>query len=275
MNSDQNRLRAFADVVSVDVWHQEFSNDCRQAELKADIVFSEGRIGGEDDSSVQFRLKLKKATLVLIVPETEPVSIVRESVRRGYSNDASEWSTETVQTTEVAKSAKVGVTASLKDISASADLAAAGKTERTRTHREKLSGRSENIKTIFRYNNIDETFTWVIEADSSEYLIGRPWDPLISPLVTLRDERSNSSKGIAPSVRVAVKCLREDIVISDIVINDELSFKDKIMGNSEKIKLRAAEAYIRTKLFEVGLEVGNLENAFSVVTLLDVSAKSE
>ncbi|WP_210166631.1 hypothetical protein, partial [Neorhizobium galegae] len=96
-----------------------------------------------------------------------------------------------------------------------------------------------------------------------------------SPLLRLKDERADPGRGIAPGVRVAVKCLREDLIISDIRLKDELSFKDRIIGNEERIKERAAEAYIRTKLCELGLEVGDLSNIFARIFLLDIAAKTE
>jgi len=48
-NYDANRQRAFADVVSIDAWHDKFSPSKTKVNLYADVVFGTGRLGGEID----------------------------------------------------------------------------------------------------------------------------------------------------------------------------------------------------------------------------------
>ena len=71
-NSD-NRKRALADLVTIDVWHDDFGK--RRVNLHADVVFGTARVGGESESQVRFRLSVKRAEVVVIVPDFEPVSI--------------------------------------------------------------------------------------------------------------------------------------------------------------------------------------------------------
>ncbi len=275
MNQDRNRLRAFADVVSVDAWHQSFNSERREVDLKVDVVFSEGRVGGEASSPVQFRLRLRKAILMVITPETEPVDVVRESIRREHEDSFTEWSEETVRKKNLSASAGLELSLSKAGASGGAEVGLKGKNEASSTLKEIRSGKIQPMKTIFRYDNIENTYTWVIDCDSAEHLDGRAWDANTSPLLRLKDIRTDPGRGIAPSVRVGVKCLREDLIITDIRLKSDISMKEKILGNEDKIKLKAAEAYIRTKLCEVGLDVGDLGNDFARVILMDVSAKTE
>lgn len=279
MNQDRNRLRAFADVVGVDAWHKSFKPGCQEVDLKVDVTFKEGRIGGEENSPVQFRLRLRRATLVVVIPENEPAEVVRESIRRDDDAQIIDWEFKSTQTThrEASIAAESSVAISLLESSAKAKLSAdaAANVAGDQTKIEKSSGRERGMKSRFQYDNVEQSFNWLIDCQSTEFLDGRAWEANQSPLMVLRDMRVDPSKGIPPNIRVAVKCLREDLLISDISIKDGISLTDRLTGNDERIKLRAAEAYIRTKLCEVGLDVGNLSNDFAKIILVDVVAKTE
>src|SRR5262245_5361428 len=80
-----NRKRVFADVVSIDAWHPGFSARAPTVDLHADVVFRVARVGGEIESPIRFRLGLKRAELVLIIPPNEPVGIVKRTVARDQS----------------------------------------------------------------------------------------------------------------------------------------------------------------------------------------------
>ena len=56
-----NRKRSFADVVTIDAWHQAFDDQNSIVDLHADVVFGTARAGGETDSPVRFRLSVKRA----------------------------------------------------------------------------------------------------------------------------------------------------------------------------------------------------------------------
>jgi hypothetical protein len=80
-NAD-NRRRAFADVVSIDAWHAAFGAKRPRVDLHADVVFGTARVGGEVESPVRFRLSVKRAEVVVIIPDSEPVSVDPKSVAR-------------------------------------------------------------------------------------------------------------------------------------------------------------------------------------------------
>ncbi|QDG93488.1 hypothetical protein NIBR502774_00005 [Rhizobium sp. NIBRBAC000502774] len=76
-----NRKRILSEVVSLEAWQQP-TDVASQLSLHADVVFKEGRIGGEENSKLRFKLRVKRAELIIIVPENEPVSVIRNSVSR-------------------------------------------------------------------------------------------------------------------------------------------------------------------------------------------------
>jgi hypothetical protein len=80
--NDMNRRKALADVVSIEAWHESLSAKTAAVPLYADIVFNNARIGGEKESKVRFRLRIKRAELVVIIPETKPFARDRRSVAR-------------------------------------------------------------------------------------------------------------------------------------------------------------------------------------------------
>lgn len=276
---DRNRLRAFADVVGVDAWHKSFTPGSQEVDLKVDVTFKEGRVGGEDDSPVHFRLRLRRATLAVVISETEPVEVLRDSIRRDDDSIEIDWESQNVNTKHNFASLGAGLSGSLNPLEASASASLSAKAETSidvnRTHVERMRGRHRGMKSRFQYDNLEQSFNWLIDCQSTDFLEGRPWEANAQPLMTLRDTRQDPSRGIPPNVRVAIRCLREDLIISDIKIKDDVGFINKIVGNEEKIKLKAAEAYIRTKLCEVGLLVGDLSNDFAKVVLVDVMAKTE
>jgi hypothetical protein len=80
-----NRKRIFADVVTVDAWHPTFSVASPTVDLHADVVFRVARLGAETDSPVRFRLAIKRAEVVVVIPPNEPVGILKASVAREQS----------------------------------------------------------------------------------------------------------------------------------------------------------------------------------------------
>jgi hypothetical protein len=77
-----NQKRAFADVVSIDAWHRPFDKKHPTVDLHAHVVFDTARVGGEPESPIRFRLSLRQAEVILVIPENEPVFVDRKSVAR-------------------------------------------------------------------------------------------------------------------------------------------------------------------------------------------------
>jgi hypothetical protein len=97
---------------------------------------------------------------------------------------------------------------------------------------------------------------------------------LKSPLLKLVDQRTNREKGIAPSVRLEIRCLREDLKIEDIEIKNSGLWEKLVNREGSKNRLKAAEAYIKNQLEEAGLEAGDLSDKFAKITLGEVIANN-
>jgi len=266
--SDSNRLRALAEVVSVEGWHKAFEDGGARADLHVDVVFGVGRIGGGDPSGVRFRLGLKRAQLVVVSPDHEPVRIDPASVRRDAPKPVLG---KTEVKAKVSKSAGLSLTgqagASTKGLKAEAagkaHVALAASKNRTVVATQAYKG-----MTVTQSRTAEGGYRWAIEPALGEgSLAGRPWDAEKSPMLALVDQRPRGSKSMPPTVRIEVRCLREDLEISQIKLEDPQLWALLNRRKAARNRLIAAEAAIRTLLAEEGLVSGDMNDAFAHLTL--------
>ena len=236
-----NRQRALAEVVSLEAWHDEFSATALKAALHVDVVFETGRIGGEEDSPVRFRLNIKQADVVVVVPESEPIGVDKNSVSR----DAPQV---------------------LGGIAAAIELAPDGSVELTNAASEL------RMINVTQSTTPDGEYRWSLRPCQGNVLHGRPWDPIESPHLRLIDRRKDRSKGIPPAVRVEIRCRREDLTISDIDIKNASILEKAKSKIGYTNRLAAAEAYIRDRLAKEGLEVKNFKDSFGEIHLASTLA---
>jgi hypothetical protein len=267
-----NRQKCFTDVVSIDAWHEKSSDDGATVDLHTDVVFVTARIGGEAQSKVHFRLSIKQAELVVIIPESEPFAVDRRSVARFIDIKTMTLSIEESTDAHGAIEGNTELGASPGKVSASVHAKLSANVERTVKETSKRTEERAPINITHRYLNSENSDSWTFQPVTDVALDGRPWDPLKSPpLLRLVDMRSNRKRGIAPSVRLVIRCAREDLDITDIELKDSNLLNGWIPS---KNGLKAAEAYIRNKLEEVGLEIGDISDKFAKILLADVVANN-
>jgi len=270
-NDPDNRKRAFAEVVTVEAWHHPFGPDTSKVDLHADVVFATARVGGETNSPVRFRLRMKRADIVVVIPDSEPVVVDKRSVSR----DAPQFRTNISQSTETSSAAaaggEVGSSVSASGLSASAKIHASAGVKVASTQKIEVSGELGSM-TVTQSKTADGHYRWTVEPSRNDQLEGRPWDSTNAPRLKLSDRRKDRSRGIPPTVRVEVRCRREDIDIFDLTIKDEslLEKAKRAMGFENRIK--AAEAYIRDQLAGEGLEVSNMSDVFGYLTFASTTA---
>lgn len=269
-NSD-NRRRVFADVVSVDAWHQRFDSTHPKVDLHVDVAFGTARVGGEADSAIRFRLSVKQAEVVVVIPDTEPVSVDTSSVAR-EGPDARGRLTETLEQTSHFH-AKGGLAASVgkTDLFASASASVSAEGDLTAKKKVEMSGwlmAATSSKTEEGY------YRWIIKPTASRSLEGRPWDANSKPRLKVIDTRKDRSKGIPPAVRVEVRCRREDLCIDELQVKDAKLWDQVKSRLGFKNRMAAAISYIRDRLSEEGLEIRNIEDIFGNVTLASVTAET-
>ncbi|SEI15764.1 hypothetical protein [Tardiphaga sp. OK245] len=271
-NSD-NRKRAFADVVNIDAWHDSFSSSVSAVDLHADVVFGTARVGGDSQSPVRFRLSIKRAEVIVIIPDSEPLAIDRKSVSRDTPELEGQFSELIEHTSRSSAGGGISGSISLKEVKASASTALEGKANQSTFKKIELTGKIQLLLAT-QSKTSDGHYRWSIESQTNGILDGRPWDAVKQPRLKLIDQRKDRARGIPPTVRVEVRCKREDLVIRDLQIKDETLWESAKRRAGFKNKLAAAESYIREHLSKEGLEVRNIEDIFGSVTLASTTAES-
>jgi hypothetical protein len=268
-----NRKRAFADVVAIDAWHSPFDEQTAVVDLHVDVVFGTARVGGEEESPVRFRLSVKRAEIVLIIPESEPVGIDRSSVSRD-SPELPAKLTEVIEQSALAhaKGAAAG-SIGAAGITGSLTAEVGGQANVSSTSKYEVSGIVE-FMFVTQSITADGYYRWAVEPKRSGVLQGRPWNAVNKPRLKLIDKRRDRTKRIPPTVRVEVRCRREDLAVDDVEVKDETlweKIKSKpFFGN----KMAAAESYIRDRLAEEGFAIKNINDIFTEITLGSATAAS-
>jgi hypothetical protein len=270
-NTD-NRKRAFADVVTVEAWHAPFDAANQTVDLHADVVFGTARVGGETDSPVRFRLSVRRAEIVIVIPESEPLSIERQSVSR----DAPELRGKLTEVVEKAQEGSVKGAANAKisstgvDISATSELTGGASI----STRQKMELSSEvHFMIVIQSRDSEGNYRWQLEPHAKDKLEGRPWDAKTQPRLKIKDERKNPQDRIPPTVRVEVRCRQEDLIIEGLEIKDQNIWNAASHKLGFKNNMAAAISYIRKVLTEEGLEADNIEDIFGRVTLASTTAE--
>jgi hypothetical protein len=268
-----NRRRAFADVVTVEAWHDAFGKGSSKVDLHADVVFGTARLGAEVDSPIRFRLSVKRAELLIIIPELEPVAIDARSVSR----DTPRFEGSVTETVELARgaNAKVGAQGALDLAGGRAFLSSEATAQVSKRKTRKLELKSKvALMMVTQSRSPEGYYRWLVESSDGGLLDGRPWDAAKQPRLQLIDRRSNPSKGIPPTVRVEVRCRREDLMVSDLQTKDEGLWESVKSRIGHRNRIAAAISYIRNRLSEENLEVENMEDVFGQLTLGSALAQS-
>lgn len=260
MGHNDNRVRALAEVVSIDAWHDDFDTSRSGAvDLHAQVSFSDARIGGEANSQIQFRLRLKRADLVVFAGR-EPIKIIRSTVMRDIPPPLG----KATRTQEASTTDTLGAGLTVRSSRPSGKVAAG----RKKMTREKLVVRSTIQTEGFQIQHMptsDGDDRWIIRPRSSDNgLVGAA---INSRLFEMKDGRRDRAKGLSPTINLEIHCAREDLDISDIEIKDA-GISEKLMnalGSAHRLK--AAEAYIRTQLSNLHLHTGDISGAFTKLIL--------
>ncbi len=229
--------------------------------------------GGETQSPVRFRLSVRRAEIIVVIPNSEPVVVDRKSVSR----DTPELEGHLTLVVERSAEAnlKTAASASVSSSRVGASVKADADAKVSHAASEKLE-----VSAIIRFlavtqsKTADGNYRWQIESRTGFALDGRPWDAVKQPRLRLIDQRKDRDKGIPPTVRVEVRCRREDLLIEDLEIKDEGLWEAAKRRAGFRNRLAAAESYIRDHLSQEGLEVKNIEDIFGTVTLASATAES-
>jgi hypothetical protein len=267
----ENRKRIFADAVTVDAWHEPFGKKPK-VDLHVDVVFGEARLGGEADSPVRFRLRLKRAEVVVVVPETEPARVAKNSISRDAPTARVRVSKSTKRSSRVGADGHASGSVSTKSANAKGGISAYGKLSTNTDNFVKVTRNSDAME-VTQSQTGEGHYRWIIVASGGEHLNGRPWDGKKVPRLTLVDTRKERAKGIPPSVRVEIHCKREDLIIEDIILKDETLWQKTTNRLGFNNRRAAAESFIRERLIREGLEVKDMSEMYSNLALASVTAE--
>ena len=217
MSRSDNRTRAFSEAVSVDAWHQPFDAGRAIVDLHADVAFTTARLGGEATSPVRFRLSVRQAELVVVVPEVEPVTVVSGSVSR----DTPQVSGRRITNSEQHSHAQLRAGATVSSVTGTLPLfgasASGGLSHDASTTTEVITTLSDFVVTQAKTE--DGYYKWILEPSVGDRLAGHPWDAVAKPRLKLKDHR-DEDEHLPAVVRVEVRCKREDLIIEEIVIKN-------------------------------------------------------
>lgn len=255
--SQPNSLRGFAETISLDSWRTKFEGESGVADLHLDVLFREGRIGG-DTHPVSFRLNLKRAEIRILTDAAGILQFLPASVKR-----ADIVATEHTIQDEHKTSADVNAKMSLSPTALEASVGAGSGGSHSHT------ATSTTKKTVgpvqFRHRRIDEGYAFDVTPASGRTLDGQPWGAL-ETVLKIRD-RNHPRKGDPPEPRIEIRCKREDLSISDVRFKGE---QESFFNFLSQAKQRAVEAYIRDQMTSMGVDVGDLQQPFADILLADI-----
>lgn len=270
-----NRKRALADVVGVEAWHAGFpAKGGGKAKLHIDVVFGQARMGSSPLDTVQFRLALKQAEIVIVIPAQEPVGIDPGSVVR----DTPRVTGVLTHRSEIEQAAEMD--AALKLAIAPASLvpkAKLGVSARRKSSQRRILQSATKLAglEVKHMKNNDGEHRWIVTPGLGGFLDGRPWES-DHPRLKLIDRRSPGFMALEPTVRVEVRCRREDLEITDIHFRDKARQNAFLKMEGQRNRIVAAEALIRSRLLQEGLiDVrADLSDDFLELTLADTIVES-
>ena len=270
----RNRKRGLADVVGVEAWHQAFTHESDRSELHIDVVFQTARLGGDIEAPIRFKLGVKRAEVVVVLPTGEPVRVAPETVSRDAPSVTGQAKEVRVTNKNIAANANVGggLSPSGSEASVKLGMNASGSAS--------VQNTIDTTATITGINVVhmktgDALHRWLLSPNTSENLEGRPWDSKSSRLVLI-DTRKDRNNGLAPSIRVEIRCLREDLDISNIVLKDSKLWNIISNRPGHRNRIAAAEAFIRNKLAEHNLlgSEETIEDPFCEMVLASTIAEA-
>lgn len=268
MTERPNNPRAFAEVVSIDVWRTPFANGTGEADLHIDVGFFEGRLGADAlaGSPVRFRLSLKKAEIHVFRDQANIIEIPASSVAREAL-----VANKTKTTMTHSKSLKGAVKAAFSNNIPKVDLNVEAKGATEITKRIEKDEDLGEMRVAHRKMPDGRGYVFTIQPLTSQRLDGSAWDPAL-PRMKLRDTKSMRKRGDPPEVTVQIHCRREDLHIEDATIVDATIWNGGLLSRNKQI---AVEQYIKKEVLAMGLPCGDLSDSFATIILGDAVSVEE
>lgn len=251
-----NTHRSLKSVVSVDGWIAEFDeNDT--ASVHVDVVFKTAIFGDGANDKVSFRIDLLRADIIICVPEGEPLKVIKSTLHREPNTASGSRKTSKVVQTDAEASGEIAVglnTAPIAKANAKAKLQAAVTTEEETNETIK-----EFISQHFSFENSHPA--WEVKRADGKKMTGTPWSAVEEPRLKAKRLTERNADGGKPTLKVEIRCRREDIEISGLKMTD-LNEQKRFMNRNNKAKnIAAAEQLIKDELAKAGfMELPDMAN---------------
>lgn len=265
--AQNNQYRGLTELVALEAWHEPFTRKVDRADFHIDVAFDTERVGGSGEA-VRFQVRLKRAEIVVVVPFGELAAFDQaKTVRDAPVVKGKAKTRKAVEKGgELGGKAKGGI--GKKGLVGELDAKAAGhlgyREQTVLELAEDLTGMR-----VLHHAGAGEP-RWVVVALGPS-LFGRPWEDTLRLKVV--DTRPNRDPDLPPSLRVQIRCRREDMLIDNIVLVDPTPL-EALAGVIPNNRLKVAEAIIRTRLFEEGLFDGDPSDPYARMTLADLSVET-
>lgn len=269
MSFDHNRRRVFTDVIALDAWHEPFVAGQDRIGVFAEVSFSDGRIGGDDeDFPLTFSVSLKRALLTIKLEH--PLVIDRTSVARGIPANQSEY-VQIIRAKDAVRK-HVGLAGEITPslIGAAIKGNVARTSELTKEEELRITREVPEILVTARPEG-PRSYSWELEPLMSKRLKGQPWDPTVPPRMQIISPVNGANDA---AIKIEIRCALEDLHIYDIKPKNE-SLLDKIVTMGDRgINEAVAIQHLKKILTDVDLYPGKMDNRFNSIILADVIASS-
>ncbi len=263
-----NQVRVFSELLAIDAWHKPLRYDGGTSSVHVDLSFHEGRIGGDDPAiPFVFRVRLKKATLSVKVEQ--PLKIDRDSVARSIPVATAEHK-RIVSLKESAKmNANAGGKITTKSLMIAAGASASAGRDTLREEEVRFMQEIPRILATPKPKSAGE-YAWELSASQADTMDGPPWNAKDEPRLSIKSLLIRQR--IDPTIKIAVSCRLEDIVIDDLRLKDNgimSAIKHVIFS---PINEAAAIQQLKLTLRDANLEFGEMNDIFSEILIADVLA---
>lgn len=253
-----NRAKTFSEIVSVEAWRAVFDKEGR-GKVHVDISFFKGSVGAEEEFAVTFLVSLRRAVLRLVIPETEPIAVIQSSVDREATLEGLK---KTISESSIARAGRAAINTQLKspigvDVTGQASVSGEKSEKTTTEFTQKISEFD-----IRQFRDKDSCYCWEIAAKNGKELIGKVWDPVKQPRLTVKQ---TSGSKIPPVLHAQILVRRSDLVIEDVRPKQGASFQNRFLAN----RTAAAKAIIREKILGSGLIHPDADNDFIEIQIAE------
>lgn len=274
-----NRLRALADVVTLDPIQELVPERAGRYNIYADVFFQTVRIGAEDETPIRFRLSLKRAEVLLRLPETDPLlHIDFGSVQRKPEQERSKSRRLKVEQGEkFQKAQKIASSSLFSSLALKLGFSTEGQKAQDKDIRRTIEEEEEifSMRVVGRRLNAKEA-RWSVEAGDAAVLRNAPWDQN-TPLAVVVDQGFEDRRpGMeAGGITFEIRCTREDLSIDEVELKSPSLLQKHSQSSNRRAQTMAINQYIKSQLSERHLDASNIEDPFGSITLLNALIEND